>query len=66
MRTRHEIEKDPKNYEALLLEVLLDLRDLLRKDEPVEAPLYISDKEPKPRKKRRTNKKNNTQPSVCV
>lgn len=31
MRTRLEIEQDPKSYERLILEVLLDIRDLLKK-----------------------------------
>lgn len=32
MRDRKEIEKDTHNYEPLLLEVLLDIRDLLKDD----------------------------------
>ena len=61
MRSRQEIEKDPRNFDALTLEILLDIRELLRKDIPEEvkeeAPLYISDKEPKPRKKRKIKKR---------
>ena len=34
MRKRDKIESDPKVYEALLLEVLLDIRDLLIKQKP--------------------------------
>ena len=60
MRSRKEIEKDPRNFDALTFEVLLDIRDMLRRDIPEEveekAPLYVSDKEPKPRKKRKKKK----------
>ena len=34
MRKRDKIESDPKVYEALLLEVLLDIRELLIKQKP--------------------------------
>jgi len=34
MRKRSEIEKDPKTFEALILEVLLDIRDLLVRQKP--------------------------------
>ena len=34
MRKRDKIENDPKVYEALLLEVLLDIRELLVKQKP--------------------------------
>ena len=34
MRKRNEIESDPKVYEALLVEVLLDIRELLIKQKP--------------------------------
>ena len=31
MRKREEIINDPKNYDLLILETLLDIRDLLQK-----------------------------------
>jgi len=34
MRKRNEIEKDGKRPEFLILEVLLDMRDLMVKDKP--------------------------------
>jgi len=34
MRKRDKIESDPKVYEALLLEVLLDIREFLVKQKP--------------------------------
>jgi len=34
MRKRDKIESDPRVYEALLLEVLLDIRELLVKQKP--------------------------------
>jgi hypothetical protein len=54
MRDRKEIEQDHKPYEGLVLEVLLDIRDLSMGKMPEEsvAPLYVSDKPTKPAKKR--------------
>lgn len=51
MRTRDEINKDPRPFEALSLEVLLDIRDALVKP----APLYVKESG-KPKRKRRTKK----------
>ena len=38
MRKREEIEKDPKHYDQLSLEVLLDIRDLLTKQGKMAKP----------------------------
>ena len=34
MRKRDNIEKDPKTFEALILEALLDIREILIKQKP--------------------------------
>ncbi len=52
MRDRLEIIKDGSVKDLLIIEVLLDIRDLLRPKEEV-APLYVSDKPPKKKKVRR-------------
>lgn len=48
--------KDPRTFDALSLEVLIDIRDLLKKPEP--APLYVKEPkaEPKVKRKRRTKR----------
>ena len=71
MRTRKEIESDHKGFDALALEVLLDIRELLKPVEhieiieqlpfsepPVEEQL-VEEKlvKPKIRRKRRVTKK---------
>ena len=55
MRDRQVIENSGAVKELLLLEVLLDIRNLLSPKEEItqEAPLYISDKPPKPKKKKK-------------
>ena len=55
MRSRLDIEHDHKGFDFLSLEVLLDIRELLRKDEP--APLYVKTGEPKKVKRQRRTKK---------
>jgi|TARA_R100001530_G_C4240741_1_gene135202 hypothetical protein len=51
MRSKETILKDGATKDSLILEVLLDIReDVVPKE--VLAPLYISNKPPKERKKR--------------
>ena len=53
MRTRNEIEKDGSRPDILALEVLLDLRDLLKGDKPAEEVVIPVKGKPKRKYKRR-------------
>ena len=52
MRSNLEILSDGSIKDLLILEVLLDIRDLMRPKEEV-APLYVSDKPPRKKKPRK-------------
>ena len=55
MRNREQIVSDGSIKDLLILEVLLDIRELLNKETigTPEAPLYISDKPPREKKKKK-------------
>ena len=62
MRDRERILKCGELKDSLILEILLDIRDLLKpqdvvveetKTQDVVAPLYISDKPPKKKKRKK-------------
>lgn len=58
MRDKEAIASSGAVKDDLIIEVLLDIRELLRPEgiiiqAEVPAPLYVSDKPPKPRKKRK-------------
>ena len=53
MRNKEEVLKDPKSFDALNLEVLLDIRELLSKETPVVKKLVARKKKVgRPRKSR--------------
>jgi len=48
MKSREQIEKDPRSFEALTVELLLDIRDLLQK--PSASSKVGAKKRGRPRK----------------
>ena len=53
MRERKEIEQSTKSYEALCLEVLLDIRDILNPNKLKEPDKVVKEITPKPKRRKK-------------